>query len=124
MRGILVADPEPGMVRLLKDYLELRRFCIHTAESCDELLSKLPVARPGIVLLAPQLSPDDGIGLVHRIRQHSSRTGVLVMADAGDVETGRVALKMGAFDCVLKPLDLAYLEKAIWWQMKLLSLTG
>jgi response regulator of citrate/malate metabolism len=33
----------------------------------------------------------------------------------------RDALKMGAFDYILKPFDLQYLEKVLWWKLRLMD---
>jgi response regulator of citrate/malate metabolism len=32
-------------------------------------------------------------------------------------ETGRKALARGAFDCIVNPLDLAYLEKSLGYKI-------
>jgi DNA-binding response OmpR family regulator len=32
-------------------------------------------------------------------------------------ETGRRALKMGAFDFITKPIDLKYLENSVWYKI-------
>jgi len=37
-------------------------------------------------------------------------------------ETGREALKMGAFDYITKPLDLQYLERSLWYKITTMTL--
>jgi YesN/AraC family two-component response regulator len=41
-------------------------------------------------------------------------SGLEMVTGVNEEETGRQALEMGAFDYIVKPLTLAYLEHSLW----------
>src|SRR5262249_34605688 len=66
-----------------------------------------------------RLPDGDGIGLVEWIQTHKPQTPVAVITAHGNVESAVRALKLGAFDFISKPLDVAALRKLIAATLKL-----
>ena len=66
-----------------------------------------------------QLPDGDGLELVKWIQQYSPNVPVAVITAHGNMETAVRALKLGAFDFVSKPLDLAGLRKLVASAIKL-----
>ena len=66
-----------------------------------------------------QLPDGDGLDLVKWIQQYSPSVPVAVITAHGNMETAVRALKLGAFDFVSKPLDLAGLRKLVATAIKL-----
>jgi two-component system response regulator PilR (NtrC family) len=66
-----------------------------------------------------QLPDGDGLELVKWIQQYSPSVPVAVITAHGNMETAVRALKLGAFDFVSKPLDLAGLRKLVATAIKL-----
>ena len=66
-----------------------------------------------------QLPDGDGLELVEWIQQYSPNVPVAVITAHGNMETAVRALKVGAFDFVSKPLDLAGLRKLVASAVKL-----
>ena len=44
-------------------------------------------------------------------------SGLEMVTGVNEEETGRQALEMGAFDYVVKPLNLEYLERSLWYKI-------
>jgi len=40
-----------------------------------------------------------------------------MVTGVNEEEAGRQALKAGAFDYIVKPLDLEYLERSLWYKI-------
>src|SRR5687768_6483075 len=77
-------------------------------------------ANPFDLCLTDMRLPDgDGLSLVEWIQTHKPQTPVAVITAHGNVETAVRALKLGAFDFISKPLDLAALRKLIAATLKL-----
>src|SRR6202035_4930264 len=66
-----------------------------------------------------QLPDGDGLDLVKWIQQYCPSVPVAVITAHGNMETAVRALKLGAFDFVSKPLDLAGLRKLVASAIKL-----
>src|ERR1700732_4422448 len=66
-----------------------------------------------------QLPDGDGLDLVKWIQLYSPNVPVAVITAHGNMETAVRALKLGAFDFVTKPLDLAGLRKLVATAIKL-----
>ena len=66
-----------------------------------------------------QLPDGEGLELVKWIQQYSPTVPVAVITAHGNMETAVRALKLGAFDFVSKPLDLAGLRKLVASAIKL-----
>jgi two-component system response regulator PilR (NtrC family) len=64
--------------------------------------------------------PDgNGLGLVEWMQEHAPQVPVAVITAHGNVESAVRALKLGAFDFVSKPLDLANLRKLVSAALKI-----
>ncbi len=66
-----------------------------------------------------RLPDGDGLELVEWIQAEGLRTPVAVITAHGNVETAVRALKLGAFDFISKPVDLADLRKLVDSAMRL-----
>ncbi len=66
-----------------------------------------------------KLPDGDGLDIVEWIQTHKPQTPVAVITAHGNVETAVRALKLGAFDFISKPLDVAALRKLIAATLKL-----
>ena len=58
-----------------------------------------------------------GIQLLERIKTNSPETECIMVTAVNEEATGRQALELGAFDYIVKPLDLEYLERSLWYKV-------
>ena len=120
----LVVDDEPDICELLS--ITLSRMDIGTRACGDVQSAKRALAQDGFDLcLTDMRLPDgDGLELVEWIQREVPGTPVAVITAHGSVETAVKALKLGAFDFVSKPLDLADLRKLVTAALKLKGVTA
>ena len=114
---ILVVEDEAGardaLVRLLElDYLV---DSCDTAEAAEE---KLESFRPDIVLTDVRLPGESGLSLIPKIRQRSPESVVIVMTAYSSVEMAVEAMRAGARDFVLKPVNFDALELILARELK------
>ena len=108
---ILIIDDEPMNVALLEDFLseagykQLKSVTDSrlALETCDSFA-------PDLVLLDWKMPHVDGFAILHALRSAGDEVflPVIVLTGDSDEETKRTALRAGATDFLLKPLD--YLE--------------
>ncbi|MGI9245464.1 MAG: sigma-54-dependent transcriptional regulator, partial [Steroidobacteraceae bacterium] len=115
----LVVDDEPDIRELLS--ITLGRMDIEVATAADrtEALRRLGGERFDLVLTDMRLPDGDGLDVVEWLQEHRPGVPVAVITAHGNVEAAVRALKLGAFDFISKPLDLAALRKLVAATLKL-----
>ena len=110
---VLIVDDEPDLCELLGitlQRMQVPSFAVHSLAAAREALATSPFA----LCLADLRLPDgDGLDLVAFIQEHHPGLPVAVITAHGNVESAVRALKLGAFDFLSKPLDLANLRRVV-----------
>jgi two-component system response regulator PilR (NtrC family) len=103
MAKILVVDDEPSM----REFLEiLLRKQGHEVSSAADLPRALTLAGEGdldLVLSDLRLGADSGISLLEAVKKTSPATEVIIVTAYATTENAIQAMKLGAYDYVLKP---------------------
>ena len=120
----LVIDDEPDIRDLLAITLGRMQIEVVTAGDQASALKALGPERFDLVLTDMRLPDGNGLDIVEWIQQHRPGVPVAVITAHGNVEAAVRALKLGAFDFISKPLDLASLRKLITATLKLRSTDG
>ena len=111
--AVLVVDDEPDLCELLSITLQRMDLSPRIANSIADAKRLLKTEPLDLCLTDMQLPDGDGLDLVKWIQQYSPSVPVAVITAHGNMETAVRALKLGAFDFVSKPLDLAGLRKLV-----------
>ena len=122
MARILVVDDEPDAVELLLEFLTAKGYDVITASDGEEALRQVKEHRPHLILLDVRMPKLNGMEVLKRVREIDHEVGVIMVTAVNEEETGREALKMGAFDYITKPLDLQYLERSLWYKITTMTL--
>jgi two-component system nitrogen regulation response regulator GlnG len=113
MAKLLVIDDEPsicwGLERLAKR-LGHEAASAGTAEQGIALARRTPA---DVVLLDVRLPGQDGLEALVELRSLLGTVPVIVMTAYGDLGTAVEAVRRGAFEYVVKPFDLAQIERVI-----------
>jgi two-component system response regulator PilR (NtrC family) len=117
--SVLVVDDEPDLCELLSITLQRMDLSPRTANTVAAAQRLLKTEQFDLCLTDMQLPDGDGLDLVKWIQQYSPSVPVAVITAHGNMETAVRALKLGAFDFVSKPLDLAGLRKLVATAIKL-----
>jgi len=115
----LIVDDEPDIRELLAITLGRMQLEVDTAADYASAVKQLGGQRYDLVLTDMRLPDGDGLDLVEWIQDHRPGVPVAVITAHGNVEAAVRALKLGAFDFISKPLDLAALRRLITATLKL-----
>jgi two-component system response regulator PilR (NtrC family) len=115
----LIVDDEPDIRDLLGITLGRMQIQVSTAADYASAVKHLGSERFDLVLTDMRLPDGDGLDLVEWIQTHRPGVPVAVITAHGNVEAAVRALKLGAFDFISKPLDLAALRKLITATLRL-----
>ena len=116
---VLIVDDEPDLCELLS--ITLARMGLESRAVADLATARaaLKEAHFDLCLTDMQLPDGDGLELVEWLQAERPELPVAVITAHGSVERAVRALKLGAFDFVSKPLDLADLRKLVAQAIKL-----
>ena len=101
---ILIADDEPGVVSLLKDYFEINEYFVLTATDGEEAIKQVE-REPDIILLDINMPKMDGLEVCRRIREYITCPIIFLTARVEDMDkiAGFVS---GGDDYVTKPFSI------------------
>ncbi len=117
MARVLVVDDEPDSVELLQEFLTGKGYEVVTASNGEEALRKVKEERPHLVLLDVRMPGMNGLDVLRKVREFDQEVGVIMVTAVNEEDTGRDALKLGAFDYIVKPLNFDYLERSLWYKV-------
>ncbi len=104
MKTVLVADDEPQIVQLVRDYLEHGGFAVLVARDGVSALELARSRRPDLVVLDLGLPALDGLDVTRALRREGALP--IIMLTARDDESDKlVGLELGADDYVVKPFS-------------------
>lgn len=112
-RSIMIVDDEKNTREGLKWALEATGAEIHLASDGEEALVRLGSQPVDLVLSDLKMPRLDGMELLTHVREESPETDFVILTGHGTVETAVEAMKKGAFDYVIKPVNIDELQLMI-----------
>lgn len=108
MHHVLVADDEPrhrrGIAEMIRTYRPDYRLFL--AKDGAEALRIAMNTRIDIVFTDIRMPNMDGLTLIEHLKEHNELMKIIILSVYGNFDYARQALKLGAFDYLLKPLEL------------------
>lgn len=103
--AILIVDDEASIRDALTKWFELDGYRVSSAEDANTALLKLQEGPWDIVMLDIKMPGIDGLELQRRIKKIDKNIITIIITAFASVDTSIQALKEGAFDYVVKPVD-------------------
>jgi diguanylate cyclase (GGDEF)-like protein len=109
---LLIIDDEPSIRKLLTEVLKQNYDCV-TASSAEEGLDLLRQRSFSLVISDINMIGITGLEMAPQILTIAPDTVVIMMSGAQTIETAVSALRVGAFDYLVKPFDMRLVEAAV-----------
>ncbi len=117
MPTLLVVDDEPAIQHAFQRAFRGGELVLRSASSAAEAVEAVARERPDVVLLDVRLTDATGLETYHRLRAVDARVPVILVTGHGTTELAIEAMKAGAYEYLLKPLELnelrAVVERAV-----------
>jgi DNA-binding NtrC family response regulator len=113
MRHVLVVDDDAKIRESLSEALSDDVTEVRTAEDAERALSLIDERLPDLVISDVRMPGLDGLALLKRLREHAPSVDVILMTAYDDMPTVVAAMREGAIDFLVKPLDLHDLRRVI-----------
>ena len=105
-RRVLIVDDDKQIRRVIHEFFVDSGYTCLTAADGKEGLAAFDAERPPLTVTDVNMPVMDGLTFLKRARAIDPDAAVLVLTGVGDVPTAVEALKYGAYDFILKPVNL------------------
>ncbi len=119
---ILIVDDDKSVRDFLGRFLSMKGYeHVQSAETGQEAVEIVQKGDFKLVLLDIKLPDMDGIDVLRRIKQLSNNTAVIMITGFPEEEKAKQMIKEGAYDYIIKPFDLDYLELSVLTKIILMT---
>lgn len=109
---VLIVDDEPDIREILCDLLSFDYHCA-SVSSAEEALERLVEEKVDLVISDITMGGMSGLQMIPRVLSISPETVVVMISGGQTIESAIEALRVGAFDYIMKPFDLRQVEAAV-----------
>lgn len=106
---VLVVDDEKEFLETIIKRLQKRNIFVEGAESGEKALEMVRTGNFDVVLLDVKMPGMDGVETLREIKKVKPLTEVIMLTGHASVESGIEGMKLGAFDYLMKPMELEQL---------------
>ena len=110
--SLLIADDKLEIRNVLQDCL-CKTYDCTSVGSAEEVLALLQVKEFDLILSDITMSGMSGLEMVPHVLAHSPETVIIMISGTQTIESAIEALRVGAFDYIMKPFDLGHVELAV-----------
>jgi two-component system response regulator AtoC len=113
IRRVLVVDDEVFVREMLCDFFDKLNFEVVTAADGTEGVRAFQEGTFSVVLVDLKMPGKSGIETLGDIRQFDAKTPVIIMTGYPTIDTSIEALRLGAYDYIIKPFKLQDLREIV-----------
>src|SRR5712672_1311374 len=113
MSKLLLIDDEADVQYSFQRIFNSPEIELTTASSGEEGLKVIPKLKPDLVIMDVRMGGMTGLETLRRIRQIDSKLMVILMTAYGTTQMAIEAMKLGAYDYLLKPFEVPRLKEIL-----------
>src|SRR3954453_6384623 len=113
MPTLLVVDDEPSILYFFRQAFTEPEVTLHTASSAAEGIEAVTRDRPDVVILDINLPDASGLETFRRIHEIDPKVPVIFITGHGTMATAIEAMRLGAYEYLLKPPELDQLSDLV-----------
>src|SRR6266498_3296031 len=110
---VLVVDDEDGIRQALTRFLTRLGYTVEAPANASEALAKQAEHHPQAMLCDIRMPETSGVELLPKVLAQDADLAVLMLTAIDEPRTAIECLKLGAYDYLIKPVDLEELELSL-----------
>jgi len=118
MDKLLLIDDEADVQYSFRRIFDSPEIELTAASSGEEGLKLIPKVKPDLVIMDVRMGGTNGLETLRRIRETNTKLPVIMMTAYGTTQMAIEAMKLGAYDYLLKPFDVPKLKQIIGAALK------
>jgi DNA-binding NtrC family response regulator len=108
---LLVVEDDGELREIIAEWFTRNEYCASQAGTGEEALALCQRRVFDVGVFDLRMPGMSGLELLRRLKEASAETEILLLTGEGTIETAVEAMKLGAYDYILKPCPLAELER-------------
>ena len=113
MDKVLLIDDEADVQYSFRRIFDSPEIEVSTANSGEEGIAVVPRVKPDLVIMDIRMGGISGLETLRRLRDSYPKLLVIMMTAYGTTQTAIEAMKLGAYDYLLKPFDVPRLKEIV-----------
>lgn len=113
MNKVFIIDDEQDVQYSFKRIFSQSNLDIVTADSGEAGLELLKKETPDLIIMDVRMGGMNGLETLRKIRETFTSLPVIIMTAYGTTQTAIEAMKLGAFDYILKPFDIPKIKEMV-----------
>jgi len=113
MDKLLLIDDEDDVRYSFKRIFNSPALVLETAASGEEGIEVIKTFKPDLVLMDVRMGGISGLETLRLIRENDAKLPIIMMTAFGTTQTAIEAMKLGAYDYLLKPFDVPKLKQIV-----------
>ena len=118
MDKLLLIDDEADVQYSFRRIFDSPEVELTTAASGEEGLRLIPRINPDLVIMDVRMGGMSGLETLRRMREIDAKLPIIMMTAYGTTQTAIEAMKLGAYDYLLKPFDVPKLKQIVGAALK------
>jgi DNA-binding NtrC family response regulator len=110
---VLVVDDEEGIRQALERFLNRVGYHVVTAANAGEAMMRLAADHPQAMLCDIRMPETTGVELLPKVLAEDHDLAIIMLTAIDEPRTAIECLKLGAYDYLIKPVDLDELELSL-----------
>ncbi len=110
---VCIIDDQSSILESMEMFFRMRNWEVFTAPNGPDGLRMVEEARPSLVILDIRLPGMSGLEVLEKLRNKFPKLQVIVITAFQSMESTIQAIKLGAFDYLHKPIDIAEMDAVI-----------
>jgi two-component system response regulator HydG len=110
---LLAIDDEPGILVLIERFARSEGFTVVTNTRAGDAIERVSAVAPDVALVDLRMPEVDGLDVLRAIRTAQPQCQVILMTGNAAVDSAIEAVKLGALDYLVKPLDFDRLRRLL-----------
>jgi signal transduction histidine kinase len=110
---ILLVDDEPSILQTCREILGREGYDVDAVGDGYSALAALSRASYDLVLTDLKMDGMDGLVLLSEVRKQSPHTATVMMTGYGTIDSATEAVRRGAYEFLLKPVEVEDLKQAV-----------
>ncbi|MGY8641262.1 MAG: sigma-54-dependent transcriptional regulator [Verrucomicrobiales bacterium] len=113
MAKILIIDDEAGILNLMTKLCRQQGHNVVPVQTGREGLTALDKENPDLMIVDLRIGDMTGIEIIEYSQENHPETQVIMVTGHGTIDTAVEAMRLGAFDYLTKPFELADLQRTV-----------
>ncbi len=121
--SVIIVEDDPMVLEINKNFLNKVKGFVYAGEASTgkEAYEKIAQLKPDLILLDMFLPDMSGMDLFLRLRKERISSDIIMITAARDVPTVQEAVRLGAFDYLIKPFRFERFERALQDYLRLIK---